>query len=269
MPAAGAPDGDGLPSVAEAAPPGEPDTAGWVSASAWAAYPTAPIEADEVELEADDESPADLADMAPAERDEATTAPKVPPALPMRRRRPPLEPIRTHGSGEWYYSDLPDREPLVRRRFSAIPPVALGLIGLLVASLIVLLIPSLLMGGGRDPGIASGASPSAGATARPRATPSPATPGPSEAATPEPTRRERVYRVKSGDSLSGIAERFRVRLEVLQCRNLVRDPDLISAGQELTIPPEGYTCAPGWRRATPTPRAPDPSEAPVEADAAS
>ena len=173
----------------------------------------------------------------------------------MPRRRRPIEPIRTHGSGEWYYSDAPDREPLVRRRFSAVPPVVLGVIGLLVAALVVLLIPSLLAGGGDDPSLASGASPSPGASARPRATPHPsATPVSTEAATPEPPPRVRTYRVKTGDSLSLIAERFGVGLELLQCQNLVRNPNLITVGQQLTIPPEGYACAPGWRRATPPPR---------------
>jgi LysM repeat protein len=209
---------------------------------------------EELEPEATDAEPmkADVEDV--PGRDEPTTAPKVPPALPMRRRRPPLEPIRTHGSGEWYYSDPPDREPLVRRRFSAVPPVVLGFIGLLVVALVVLLIPSLLAGGGGGPGMA-GSSPSPGASVRPRPTQrAAATPAPSEAATPAPTPRVRTYRVKSGDSLSGIAERFGVRLELLQCQNLVRNPNLITVGQQLTIPPEGYVCAPGWRRATPTPR---------------
>jgi LysM repeat protein len=87
------------------------------------------------------------------------------------------------------------------------------------------------------------------------------TPSATEVATPEPSPKVRTYRVKAGDSLSAIAQRFGVRMEVLQCRNLVRDPDLIAVGQVLTIPPEGYTCAPGWRRATPTPRTPAPDQA--------
>ena len=48
------------------------------------------------------------------EPEEALQAPKVPAALPMRRRRPPQSPIRTHGSGEWLYADPPAREPLAR-----------------------------------------------------------------------------------------------------------------------------------------------------------
>ena len=250
------PGGVGEPPPGAIAPGGATDSVDWVPAAAWSAFPTAPVEAEE-ELESDaaDEEPIELDGEAAPARDEATTAPKVPPALPMPRRRRPIEPIRTHGSGEWYYSDAPDREPLVRRRFSAVPPVVLGVIGLLVAALVVLLIPSLLAGGGDDPSLASGASPSPGASARPRATPHPsATPVSTEAATPEPPPRVRTYRVKTGDSLSLIAERFGVGLELLQCQNLVRNPNLITVGQQLTIPPEGYACAPGWRRATPPPR---------------
>ena len=234
---------------------GSLDAYGWVSAAAWSAFPTAPVEPEaSPEPETSDDEPIEVdADDLP-ERDEPTTAPKVPPALPMRRRRRPLEPIRTHGSGEWYYSDPPDRQPLVRRRVSAVPPVALGLIGLLVAALVVVLIPSLLAGDERDPGLASTASSSPGASVRPRVTPRPHdSPVPTEASTPKPPR-VRTYRVKAGDSLSAIAERFGVRLELLQCQNLVRDPNLITVGQQLTIPPEGYACAPGWRRATPTPK---------------
>jgi LysM repeat protein len=237
---------------------GATDPSDWVSASAWAAFPGAPVEEEpEVERASADEDavPEDVVADAGAGRDEPTTAPRVPAAMPVRRRRRPLQPIRTRGSGEWYYSDPPDREPLVRRRFSAVPPVALGAVGLLVAALVVLLIPSLLAGGGRDEPRIAGGSPSPGASARSALTPRPtarstASAGP---ATPAPEPRRRRYRVRSGDSLSRIAVRFGISMELLQCQNLIRDPDLIAVGQELTIPPEDYVCAPGWRRATPTP----------------
>jgi LysM repeat protein len=235
------------------------DWSDWVSASAWAAFPSAPVEDDAaLESASADDRDADAdegVEDAETGREEATTAPRVPAAMPVRRRKRPLQPIRSRGSGEWYYSDPPDREPLVRRRFSAMPPVALGAIGLLVAALVVLLIPSLLAGGAPDDARIAGGSASPAASARAAATARPtarstASAGP---ATPEPEPRRRSYRVKNGDSLSGIAARFGVSLELLQCQNLIRDPDLISVGQELTIPPEGYACAPGWRRATPTP----------------
>jgi LysM repeat protein len=64
-----------------------------------------------------------------------------------------------------------------------------------------------------------------------------------------------TYTVKAGDVLSEIAakKRIAVDLKLLQCMNGIKDPDLISVGQVLQIPPEGYTCPQGWRRATPEP----------------
>ena len=265
---AASPGAPSRPSDADGAPPsaagevlhaGSPtESIDWVPAAAWAAFPTAAIEEEEPEemAAAGGDEDAEHVESDVADRDEPTTAPRVPAALPMRRRRRQLEPIRSRGSGEWFYSDPPDREPLVRRRFSAMPPVVLGAIGLIVAALVVLLIPSLLAGGDPDSrGIAGGASPSPGGPTR-------ATPGPTArstadasaaAATPEPPPQRRSYRVKSGDSLSRIAARFGVSMELMQCQNLVRNPNLITVGQVLTIPPEGYACAPGWRRATPPP----------------
>jgi LysM repeat protein len=266
---AASPDTPSRPSDTHAAPPsaaGEvlrtgdaTESIDWVPAAAWAAFPAAAIEEDEEPEEmaaVEGEEDAEHVESDVVDRDEPTIAPRVPAALPMRRRRRQLEPIRSRGSGEWFYSDPPDREPLVRRRFSAIPPVVLGAIGLIVAALVVLLIPSLLAGGDPEsPGIAGGASPSPGASTR--ATPRPTARSTADAsaapATPEPSPRRRSYRVRSGDSLSRIAVRLGVSMELIQCQNLIRNPDLITVGQVLTIPPEGYACAPGWRRATPTP----------------
>jgi len=60
---------------------------------------------------------------------------------------------------------------------------------------------------------------------------------------PTPTRvsqpgeiKEEIYMVKPGDTLSGIASRFDVSLELLAKSNLIADPSRISVGQELIIP---------------------------------
>ena len=173
----------------------------------------------------------------------------------MRRRRTRQRPIRSRGSGEWFYADPLDREPLVRRRYGITPPVLLGVLGLSVVALIVFLIPTLFSGG--DEGQTSSAPiASPGGSRRPSATRAPvvpATPRISAEPSPEPPPQIKTYRVRSGDTLSLIAQKQKVSLKTLQCINGIKNPNLVQLDQRLKIPPFGYTCVPGWRRgATPT-----------------
>jgi nucleoid-associated protein YgaU len=232
----------------------------WVSASAWAEAPwdeDAESAADELEATAAEPSPED----APAPSAEAETAeedlrgPRVPAALPMRRRREAQPPIRARGSGEWFFADPLDRGPLVRRRSGAAPPILLTVLGLLVVSIIVLLLPSLL--GGRDDG-STAALPTAapGASARPLPTRAPLRTAPPDASpSPSPEPQVRVYTVRPGDTLTGIAAKASVGVSVrlLQCINGLTNPNLLQPGQKLLIPPDGYSCPAGWRRASPPP----------------
>lgn len=229
----------------------------WIPASAWADAPyDERAEAEAAELAAIEDHPEDEEDEeadAQVDAEEATTAPKVPAALPMRKRKRPLQPIRTRGSGEWFYADAPDREPLVKRRYGVTPPILLGVLGLLVAALVVFMIPTLLSGGGGS-GTAAIASPTAGATRRPAVTRAPvvvATPTPEPS--PEGTPVIRTYRIKANDTLTGVAERFGVKPSHLQCMNRIRNKNIVVLGQRLLIPPEGFTCPRGWRNATPPP----------------
>jgi len=241
----------------EAARRGSADALAWVSASAWAEAPWDPeaeAEAEELEAMADEEPLVEpsLADEEPVP-DEALEAPKVPAALPMRRRRAPLRPIRARGSG--YFADPPGREPLVSRRGSIGPPILLAVLGLLVVSIIVFMLPTLI-GGGDGERTAAGAPASPGASARVAATRPPAqTARPSSSPSPTPEPEIRVYVVKPGDTLSGIATRASIATSVrlLQCINGLTNPNLLQPGQELLIPPDGYSCPPGWRRASPAP----------------
>ncbi len=64
-------------------------------------------------------------------------------------------------------------------------------------------------------------------------------------AVPTPTRisqpgevKEETYIVKPGDTLSGIATRYDVGMELIAKVNQITDPSLISVGQELIIPAE-------------------------------
>lgn len=267
----------GPPDPTETTPSRSPsELLDWVSASAWAEAPWDP----DAEEEPDDLEPAILEEVETDELDsgvpgasEALQGPRLPAALPMRRRRPPSEPIRARGSGEWLYADPPKRSPLVTRRTDVGSPILLAVLGLLVVALIVFLLPTLLGGrGGDDRRTAAGASPSTAAPALVLPTRPPAvTPEPSVRPSPTPEPEIRTYTVKPGDTLSGIASnpRVRVPLRLLQCINGLANPNLLQPGQELLIPPDGYTCPAGWRRggtgATPAPQAPavdEPSAVP-------
>lgn len=71
------------------------------------------------------------------------------------------------------------------------------------------------------------------------ATPSPtSTPALQIAETPLPAATPFTYTVKSGDTLSGIAEKFRIRLETLQAANPGISPGNMPVGTVLKIPAE-------------------------------
>ena len=63
-----------------------------------------------------------------------------------------------------------------------------------------------------------------------------ATPGPEVRATPTPMTGT-TYRVREGDTISGIAARFDVTEAALLAANGLADPNLVEVGQRLTIPP--------------------------------
>jgi hypothetical protein len=247
---------DGEDAGADAAEGTTSETFDWVSASAWADVPYdehAEAEADELETLVEEEPlEAEAAEEDESTEDEALQAPRVPAALPMRRRRRPLRPIKTRGSGEWFYADPLDHEPLVRRRYGIAPPILLAVLGLLVVAIVVVALPTIFSGG--DPGAV--ASPSPGATFRPLTTRPPLVrPTPEASLEPGPTAtpKIRTYKVKPGDSLTGIAVKFGVDPKHLQCMNGIKNKNIVVLGSRLRIPPEGYTCPPGWRKATPEP----------------
>lgn len=67
-----------------------------------------------------------------------------------------------------------------------------------------------------------------------------ATVGPTVApsATPEPSPTPRLYRIKNGDTLGRIAQRFGVTVgDILAANPQITDPDQIIPGQVITIPP--------------------------------
>ena len=81
------------------------------------------------------------------------------------------------------------------------------------------------------------------ATAAPSGTPTPAptvapTERPTAAPTPQPTAtpRPRTYKVRSGDTLSGIAARFGTTVAELAALNGITNPSLLRVGQVLQLP---------------------------------
>ncbi len=100
-----------------------------------------------------------------------------------------------------------------------------------------------------DGGLVAGVgSPSPRATlaaALPTPTPSPvSTPAPSVTASPDltpapsPTQPARTYKVKRGETLSGIAARFGTTVRVLIDLNDIENPSRIPVGAVLELPPE-------------------------------
>ncbi len=98
-----------------------------------------------------------------------------------------------------------------------------------------------------EPGASAGPTPRP--TARPTKQPSPkptarATPRPSASAQPSPPAQPtasapvtaKVYVVKAGDTLSGIAARFGTTVAVLQQLNGIKDPSLLHIGQKIKLP---------------------------------
>jgi LysM repeat protein len=89
------------------------------------------------------------------------------------------------------------------------------------------------------------------ATLPPTATPAPYTPEPTPTPTVTPTPL--IYIVQSGDTLSGIAKRYRVSASVLQEANGIEDPRRLQVGQALIIPQEEEAQAASEPTPTPTP----------------
>jgi LysM repeat protein len=89
----------------------------------------------------------------------------------------------------------------------------------------------------------------------PTATPVPPTatlPPPAPSATPAAGGTANTYRIQSGDTLSGVAQRFNVSLEALLAANRITANTTLRIGQTLVIPGAGAPLAP---TATPKPRA--------------
>mgnify|MGYP000344640093 FL=1 len=123
---------------------------------------------------------------------------------------------------------MDDEAPRAALRLPKIPGGTRGAAALLVLAAVVLFsIPTILKGvNGFIAGVTATPSPIASPTSD--VSPSP---------TPTPTPESLIYRVKSGDTLGKIAERFQVSIELIMSVNPeITRPELINVGQDLIIP---------------------------------
>lgn len=128
-----------------------------------------------------------------------------------------------------------------------------------LALVVVVLVGTRLLGGGAEPSpipapsvaaTPGGPQTPSGASAAPAATTTPTqdagsatpattaepTPSATPEATPSPSVAKRTYKVKSGDTLSGIAAKFGVTWQAIAKANKIKSPYRIVRGQVLIIP---------------------------------
>jgi len=123
---------------------------------------------------------------------------------------------------------MDDEAPRAALRLPKIPGGTRGAAALLVLAAVVLFsLPTILKGvNGFIAGVTATPTPSASPTSD--VSPSP---------TPTPTPEAVLYRVKSGDTLGKIAEKFQVSIDVIMSANPeITSPELIRVGQEIIIP---------------------------------
>ena len=109
-----------------------------------------------------------------------------------------------------------------------VPPLLIGVVALILASVAVFMLPELLGLGRPGPDASGSPGPSTVASAAPSASTEP---------TPSPAATQQIYVVEAGDTLSAIAQRFGVTLEALRAANpQITNVDEIKIGDEIIIP---------------------------------
>ena len=150
-------------------------------------------------------------------------------------RRPPPPPRDEDDAPSWEHPRRFEAYPTIKTRSSmgGLPRLAVMAAALGIAALALFLLPAALNwfgdSPGANPGPGASGEPSPSAAIAPSASPQPTTPA---APTPQ------VYVIKSGDTLSKIAQQFNVSLDDLleANRENIPDPDTISIGDQVIIP---------------------------------
>lgn len=173
---------------------------------------------------------------------------------PMTSRRPR---VSQRGTGEraapsWERTPRREAYPTLKTRMGlsgvSMPPILLGIVALVIATVGVFVLPTIL-GIGNPPQGSAGPSPSAVASdgiASATPTEPTAIPGP----------KAQIYVVQAGDTMSRIANRFGVPLQALVDANKATIPnaDRLDIGQQVIIPATAPTTVPD-AGASPSPAA--------------
>ncbi len=199
-------------------------------------------------------------------RDHRCTAvsPSTPPAADKQRRfclaAAHVE-CATYMAARELHGPTPATEPVAPWHFSRPVPVLLdhghspsayvgrarrwglgqvGLVALMVVAFATVVLARGLAPSGPNSALAD-VSPSPSASPSPRPSPSPPpspspSPSPLPSPSPSPAAAGETYRVKAGDTLGAIAERFGTTVKAIMQANGITDAKLIKVGQRLTIP---------------------------------
>ncbi len=152
----------------------------------------------------------------------------------------PAPPVRAPGPA-WERPRRMEAYPTLKTRLGlpsiSLPPIMVGVAAVVIAAIALFFLPALL-GVGNPPGPAASPTPTVAAPSESRATPAPPT------AVPGPTPQ--IYLVQAGDTMSKIAARFGLPLQVLVDANAetIPDPDVLEIGQEVIIPNVSSTPVP-------------------------
>lgn len=165
----------------------------------------------------------------PPDADDMAGRPVPQMARPAAQNRRPVMPIDPDAPS-WERPRRMEAYPSLRARVGlptiSPPPMLLGIVAVALAAVALFFLPSLIGLGGPDatgtPGPSSVASAGPSASVEPTSTPAPT---------------QQIYVVQSGDTLSGIAQRYGTTLEALRAANpQITNVDEIKIGDEIIIP---------------------------------
>ncbi len=197
-------------------------------------------------------APVKSASSRPATAAPSPSRPVPPPRTPSPRdgARPPQRDASELFGPAWERPRRYEAYPSLKTRvglpaLAGIPRLAIAAIALVIAAVFLFFVSPMILGLGRNATPAGSGQPSAEVSAAPSDTALPTD-------TPAPTPT--VYTVKSGDTLSGIAQRYHTTVKALLAANpQIKNQNAIKIGDQLTIPaPSGSSAGGAVSGASPT-----------------